>query len=106
MPKVNCRGVLPDYCVTAGAEMISSQGLRNIVWFVSISIGPAIAYYLIGILGRISWICKYLYLCRLRIFVFFAIGFLAVWAVYWTGFLTARAIHNKKAEEPASETHT
>ncbi len=86
--------------------MISSQGLRNIVWFVSVSIGPAIAYCMIRILGRISWICKNLYLCRLRIFVFFALGFLAVWAVYWTGFLVARAIRNKKAEEPASETHT
>ena len=86
--------------------MISSQRLRNIVWFVSISIGPAIAYYLIRILGRISWICENLYLCRLRIFVFFAIGFGTVWAVYWAGFLMARVIRNKKAEEPASETHT
>ncbi len=86
--------------------MISIQGLRNIVWFVSISIGPAIAYYLIGILGRISWICKNLYLCKLRMFVFFAIGFGAVWAVYWAGFLMARVSRNKKAEEPASEAHT
>ena len=97
---------MPDYYVTAGTEMISNQQLRNIVWFVSISIGPAITYYLIGILGRISWICKNLYLCRLRIFVFFAVGFGAVWAVYWAGFLTARALRNKKTEEPASETHT
>ncbi len=86
--------------------MISSQGLRNIVWIISISIGPAIAYCMIRILGHISWICKQLYLCRLRLFVFFVIGFLAVWAVYWAGFLTARAIRNKKPEEPASETHT
>ena len=78
--------------------MISSQKLRNIVWFVSISIGPAIAYYLIRILGRISWICENPYLCRLRIFVFFALGFGAVWAVYWAGFFTARALHNKKTE--------
>ncbi len=85
--------------------MISSQGLRNIVWVVSISIGPAIAYYMIRILGRISWICKQLHLCRVRIFVFFVIGFLAVWAVYWAGFLAARAIRNKKPEDPASETH-
>ncbi len=105
MPKVNCRGVLPDYCVTVGAEMISSQGLRNIVWIVSISIGPAIAYCMIRILGRISWICKNLYLCRVRIFVFFVLGFGAVWAVYWAGFLIARAIRNKKPEESASETY-
>ncbi len=78
--------------------MISSQKLRNIVWFVSISIGPAIAYYLIRILGRISWICKNQYLCRVRIFVFFALGFGTVWAVYWAGFLAARAIRNKKTE--------
>ncbi len=84
--------------------MISSQGLRNIVWFVSISIGPAIAYCLIRILGRISWICKNLHLCRLRIFVFFIAGFLAVWAIYWTGFLVARAIRNNEAEDPPSET--
>ena len=89
---------MPDYYVTAGAKMISSQKLRNIVWFVSISIGPAIAYYLIGILGRISWICKNLYLCRLRIFVFFVAGFGAVWAVYWAGFLPARALRKKKTE--------
>jgi hypothetical protein len=93
---------LPDYCLTVGAEMISSQGLRNIVWIASISIGPAIAYYLIGILGRLSWICKNPYLCRVRIFVFFAVGFGAVWAVYWAGFLMARAIRHKKPEEPGS----
>ncbi len=96
---------MPNHYVTAGAEMISSQKLRNIVWFVSISIGPAIAYYLIRILGRISWICKNLYLCRVRIFVFFVVGFGAVWAVYWAGFLAARAIRNKKPEEPAPETY-
>ncbi len=84
--------------------MISSQGLRNIVWVVSISIGPAIAYYLIRILGRISWICEQLHLCRLRIFAFFVIGFLAVWAVYWAGFLAARAIRNEKPEDSPSET--
>lgn len=86
--------------------MISSQKLRNIVWFVSISIGPAIAYYLIRILGRLSWICKNPYLCRVRIFVFFALGFGAVWAIYWAGFLAARALRNKKPEEPASDTYT
>ena len=83
--------------------MISSQGLRNIVWFVSISIGPAIAYYLIRILGRISWICEQLHLCRLRIFVFFVIGFLAVWAVYWAGFLARiEALINRPAVEAVS----
>lgn len=77
--------------------MLAGQGFRNVVWFVSIAIGPAIAYFLINILGKTSWICKKLHLCNVRLFVFFAVGFLGVWVLYWTCFLVVRAILGKKA---------
>jgi len=82
--------------------MISRRAVRNIVWVLSVSVGPATAYLLISVLGRISWICTELHLCRLRIFVFFVLGFSAVWAVYWACFFIVAAVagHRRRQEQP------
>lgn len=75
--------------------MISAQGVRNIVWIMSVFGGPVLAYYLTRVLGGISWICQRLHLCKTKLFLFFVLGFIGVWAIYWVIYLMARVF--KKA---------
>ncbi len=78
--------------------MISAQGFRNVIWIISVFVGPVMAYFLTRALGGISWICRELHLCKVKLLVFFALGFVGVWAVYWTCYLLARALGKKRGK--------
>ena len=80
--------------------MISAQGFRNVIWIISVFVGPVLAYFLTRALGGISWICRELRLCKARLLVFFALSFVGIWVVYWTCYLLARALGKKKERRP------
>jgi len=71
-----------------------------IIWLTSILIGPALVHYILHHFGEPVLICSTPEHCKSKMLLFFIVGFLLTWAVYWSIRLLARLI--KPPQKPDS----
>jgi hypothetical protein len=63
-----------------------------IIWLTSILVGPALVHYILHHFGEPVLICSTPEHCKSKMLLFFIIGFLLTWAVYWSIRLITRLI--------------